>query len=189
MWQFYICEFQFASGLPSVSDFTQIESKEERNKSAPDKTAALRGTDLVVRASVMFSELCLYTLASWFPGFLHHSTLFMLLEIQRKLCESLVYIFVPKVTQPHVRVFQMGNRSVNECGLLKHNVQIVAALLYAEATFSNVAFLQWGLFLPGFIKYIIQVRLIFAQLNNSVRQWFSREKFVRVVKQPWNFMF
>ena len=189
MWQFYICEFQFASGLPSVSDFTQIESKEERNKSAPDKIAALRGTDLVVRASVMFSELCLYTLASWFPGFLHHSTLFMLLEIQRKLCESLVYIFVPKVTQPHVRVFQMGNRSVNECGLLKHNVQIVAALLYAEATFSNVAFLQWGLFLPGFINYIIQVRLIFAQLNNLVRQWFSREKFVRVVKQPWNFMF
>lgn len=189
MWQFYIFEFQFASGLPSVSNFTQIESKEKRNKSAPDKIAALRGTDLVVRTSVMFSKLCLYTLASWFPEFLHHSTLFMLLEIQWKLCESLVYVFVPKVTQPHVCVFQMGNCNVNECGLLKHNVQMVAALLYAEAAFSNVAFLQWGLFFPCFVKYIVQVRLVFAQLNNSVRQWFSREKFVRVVKQPWNFIF
>ena len=110
----------------------------------------------------MFSKLCLYTLASWFPEFLHHSTLFMLLEIQWRLCESLVYIFVPKVTQPHVCVFQMGNCNGNECGLLKHNVQIellfcmlkqlLAMLLsYSEVYFFpvslNVSF-RLGWFLP-----------------------------------------
>ena len=64
MIQFYICEFQPASGLPSVSDFMQIESKEERKDQPPHKNPTLRVTEPIVRGSVMFSKLCLHTLAS-----------------------------------------------------------------------------------------------------------------------------
>lgn len=56
----------------------------------------------------------------------------------------------------------MGNCDVNEYDGLKQNVRIVATLMYTETTFSNVAFLWWGLFFPCF-KYIIRVRLGFAK--------------------------
>lgn len=109
---------------------------------------------------VMFTHL-----GFWVSGFLYYSTLFILLEIQWKLCESLVYIFVPKLLQPHVFVFQMGNCNVNECDLLKHPVQIEATLLWAVTTLSNVAFLWWGLFFPCFVKYSVQVRWGFTKFN------------------------
>lgn len=115
------------------------------------------------QGSGMFSKLCLHTLASLFSQFLHYFAVFILLEIQWKLCESLVYIFVPKLGQLHIYVFQMGNCNVNECDRLKQNVQIVATAVYTETTFNNVAFLWWGLFFPCFVKYIIRVRPGFAK--------------------------
>lgn len=107
---------------------------------------------------------------------LNFSALFIFLETQRNLCESLVYIFVPKLFQLYIYVFQTGNKNGNDCGLLKQNGQIVATLLYPRPLLSMQFSYTEVYFFVCFIKSVIQVRLDFAKFSYSVGQWFSHKR-------------
>lgn len=140
------------------------------------------------QGSGMFSKLCLHTLASWLSEsciFLHclHS-----LKFNENCVKAWFTYLSPKLFQLYIYVFQRGIWNVNDCGLLKHNAQLVATLIYLKQLLAMHISYGEVYFFPCFVKFITQVRLDFANFNNLIRQWFSHERLVKMLKQLWNFI-